>query len=247
VDLADADAVASAFRQAQPTAVIHAGAVAIVAECLRDPRRAQQVNVHGSAILAELAAEAGARLLYVSTDLVFDGAKGWYREPDVPAPLSVYGRTKLEAERAVLAIPRSAVLRPSLLFGPTRVGRPSFFDQQLAALRERKPLTLFTDEWRTPLSLITAARALAALVRSDFCGLLHLGGPERLSRWEMGLRLATALHADPAVLVAKTREQVPSAEPRARDTSLNSSKWRELFPQLPWPSWPDTLHELGLP
>jgi len=246
VDLADTNQVATAFRQVRPTAVIHAAAVATLAECLRDPQRARQVNAHGSAILAVLAAEVGARLVQVSTDLVFDGEKGWYREQDEPAPLSVYGRTKLEAEQAVLAHPRNAVLRLSLLFGPTLVGRPSFFDQQLAALREHKPVTLFTDEWRTPLNLCTAARALVALVRSDFRGLLHLGGPERMSRQEMGLRLAAALQADPSVIVAKKRDQVPSAEPRPCDTSLDSSRWRELFPALPWPVWPEALREMGV-
>src|SRR5262249_39762394 len=128
--------------------------------------------------------------------------------------------------------------------GPSLNGRPAFFDQQVAALRDRQPCTLFDDEWRTPLSLASAARGLTALARSDFQGVLQLGGPERLSRWEMGQRLAEFLGCDPALLVAATRASVASPEPRPRDTSLVSSLWRKLFPELPWPTWADALREM---
>src|SRR5207237_1287946 len=77
--------------------------------------------------------------------------KGNYREEDPPAPLSIYGQTKADAERLVLSYDRSVVVRLSLLFGPSLIGREAFFDQQLAALRQHRPVTLFEDEWRTPL------------------------------------------------------------------------------------------------
>jgi dTDP-4-dehydrorhamnose reductase len=244
-DLSDRDAVASAFQEARPAAVIHAAALATVAACGREPDRSWTVNVQTTAVLAELAAQAGARLVLVSTDLVFDGERGWYDEDDAPAPLSIYGRTKLAAEKAVLAAPRCLVARVSLLFGTSLIRRPAFFDEQLAALKERRPVTLFEDEWRTPLSLATAARALAALARSDCTGVLHLGGPERLSRLEMGRRLAGFLGADPSVLVPARRKDVPAAEPRPRDTSLRCDRWRALFPELPWPTWEEALAEMA--
>jgi dTDP-4-dehydrorhamnose reductase len=247
VDLADADAVAAAFREARPDAVIHAGAWARVADCHRDPGRASRVNTAGSRTLAELAAGAGARLLFVSTDMVFDGERAPYREGDPPTPLSVYGRTKADAEAAVLAAPRAAVARASLLFGPTLVGRPSFFDEQAAALRAGTPLTLFADEWRTPLDLATAARALTALARSDFTGLLHVGGPERLSRLEMGRRLARSLGVPGANIIPSGRADAPAAEPRPRDVSLDSSRWRGRFPGQPSPTWEEALRTLYYP
>jgi dTDP-4-dehydrorhamnose reductase len=245
VDLASPPAVTEAFRQARPERILHAAALARPAECQRDPERARRINTEGTALLAQLAAQSGARLLLVSTDLVFDGERGWYAEEDVPVPLSVYGRSKVAAETAALAIPRSAVVRVSLLFGPSLTGRPSFFDEQVIALRTGRPITLFADEWRTPLSLITAAQALVSLARSDFTGLLHLGGPERLSRLETGRRLATFLDADPSVIVASNRAAVPSAEPRPRDTSLVSARWRSLFPKHAWPNLEEALRELS--
>jgi dTDP-4-dehydrorhamnose reductase len=244
VDLADPDALAAAFAGARPDVVIHAAARARLDECHRDSAGAERVNSRGTATLAELAARAGARLLLVSTDLVFGGERGWYREADAPAPLSVYGRSKAAAEQVVLAQPRSLVVRVSLLFGPSITGRPGFFDQQVAALRAGRPLTLFADEWRTPLSLGTAAAALVEAAGADVTGLLHLGGPERLSRLEMGQRLAAWLGVEPSGIRASRREDVSAPEPRPRDTSLDSSRWRGLFPRHPWPAWQEALREL---
>ncbi len=247
VDLADRDATAAAFAAARPDLVIHCAALSSFARCHREPALAEAINVGGTRLLAELAAAARARLLFVSTDLVFSGERGGYVEQDAPAPLSVYGRTKALAEEAVRACPGGLVVRVSLLFGPSFVGRPSFFDEQLAALRERRPCTLFTDEWRTPLSLPTAARALVALAESDAVGVLHLGGPERMSRLEMGQRLAAVVGADASSLVSKRRGEVAAPEPRPRDTSLDSSRWRRLFPRLPWPTFEEALREMHLP
>jgi dTDP-4-dehydrorhamnose reductase len=244
VDLGRRADVMAAFRTARPDLVIHAGALARVADCQRDPGQAALINTQSTSWLTELAAEAGARLLYVSTDLVFDGERGGYREEDAPSPLSIYGQSKAAAEGSVLAVPRGVVARVTLLFGPSLTSRPSFFDEQVAALREHRPVTLFRDEWRTPLSLHTAATALLALAESEITGILHLGGPERLSRLEMGDRLATYLGVKETSIRAVLREEVPAPEPRPRDTSLDSSKWRALFPGLPWPKWGEALEAL---
>jgi dTDP-4-dehydrorhamnose reductase len=244
VDLADPDAVAAAFADDRPDVILHTAALAKIGDCHRDPARAERINTRGTAVLGELAVKAGARLVLISSDLVFDGARGGYREEDEPTPLSVYGRTKAAAEKAVLGLPRTAVVRVSLLFGPSLTDRPSFFDEQVAALRAGRPVALFADEWRTPLPLHTAGRALSSVALSDWTGLLHLGGPERLSRLEMGQRLAAFLGVPPAGIVAARREQVAAPEPRPRDTSLDSSRWRQRFPAQPWPKHAEALPEL---
>jgi dTDP-4-dehydrorhamnose reductase len=247
VDLGDEGAVATAFGEARPDAVIHAAAWARVGDCARDPETARRVNAGGTALLADLAAAAGARLVHVSTDLVFDGEHAPYREDDPAARVSVYGRTKLAAESAARAAPRAVVARVSLLYGPSLAGRPSFFDEQVAAMRAGRPLTLFADEWRTPLDLDTAAMALLALARADVTGVLHVGGPERFSRLEMGLRLARFLGVDAGNVIAARRADVPAAEPRPRDVSLDSSRWRGLFPGVHWPAWDEALRGLPWP
>jgi dTDP-4-dehydrorhamnose reductase len=230
VDFADPSAVVASFARARPDVVVHAAAWARVADCFRDPGQARRVNVDGTAVLCALAAQARVRVLYVSTDMVFDGEHAPYREDDVPAPLSVYGRTKAEAENIVRQQPENLIVRLSLLLGPSLVGRPSFHDEQIQALRAGKPLQLFVDEWRTPLPLAEAAHALLEIALSDVRGgVLHVGGPERLSRFDMGHRLAAECGLSDANLVPIKRDDIPGLEPRPRDVSLDSSQWRSLF------------------
>jgi dTDP-4-dehydrorhamnose reductase len=242
IDLKDRDAVVTAFRAARPDVVLHSAALARVADCHRAPEIAQAINTTGTALLVELAAAAGARLVFISTDLVFDGEHAQYREDAPVSPVSVYGRTKAAAEDAVRAKARNLVARVSLLYGPSLSGRPSFFDEQVQALRAGRPVTLFADEWRTPVHLRIAAHALLELVTVDVTGTLHVGGAERLSRLEIGRKLASWLAVPAARIIAGRRADAPAAEPRPRDVSLDSSRWRRLFPDHPWPSFDESLH-----
>ena len=116
------------------------------------------------------------RLVYTSTDLVFDGSRSWYREEDPAQPILVYGQTKHAAERFVLDTPNGLVARLTLLFGPSRSGKEGYFDRTTAALKSGVPQAFFTDELRTPLHYAIAARILIRLAESETRGLLHVGG-----------------------------------------------------------------------
>ncbi len=246
VDLCEVDQVVEAFRAAKPDVVIHAAAMSGVGDCFRDPTQARRTNNTASRLLAELAQRQPARFVYVSTDLVFNGEKQWYQETDCPAPLSVYGQTKAAAERAVLAHPQHLVLRISLLFGPALNGRPSFFDQQIQSLRTGTACKLFEDEWRTPLSLQLGAQGLLTAAASDVSGILHLGGLERMTRLEMGQRLAQVLGVDQQLCMAVRREDVTAAEPRPRDTSLNCDLWQQTVPHFTRTNYEESLQAMGL-
>lgn len=240
VDLADPDAIATAFQAANPDVVIHAAAMARVDACHRDPEMAQRINGDATEQLCELGRKA--RMIYISTDLVFDGERAPYRESDLPSPLSMYGRTKVLGEKALQHHSRAVVARLSLLFGPT--SRPTFFSHVLESLRGGQTITLFNDEWRTPLGLSAGAHMLVVLARSDFVGTMHLGGPERLSRFEMGQRLARHLRLSDANLNARGRNAAGGAEPRPRDVSLDTSLWQTRFSQHPIPSFEESLTDM---
>lgn len=244
VSLTDDECLERALAAARPDAIIHAAAMASVASCFQAPAAAWRINVDATRRLAALATQMSARFVFISTDLVFDGRRGGYKESDVACPLSCYGRTKLAAEQAVLEYDRGIVVRVSLLFGPALGPRHSFFDQQIEALRNGSPCPLFVDEWRTPLALSTAGSAIVTLAESDFNGLIHLGGPERMSRFQMGIRLARALGYDGANLVAVMRDSAGAAEERPRDTSVDSSYWRRLFPNRFWVDFDEALREM---
>jgi dTDP-4-dehydrorhamnose reductase len=234
VDLIDADAVRRAYERAAPEVVIHAAAMSRPALAFAEPEAARAVNVDAARQLVELTDAAGARLIYVSTDMVFDGESAPYRESDPAEPRSVYGRTKLAAENEVLDVAANMVVRVSLLYGPSRRSvSKTLFDQQVAALRAGQGVRLFDDEWRTPLALDDAAAGLVAAALSDARGLYHLGGPERLSRFEMGQQLAELLGADSSCLQRCSRLSIQSDEPRPRDLSLDSARWVGDFANTP--------------
>jgi dTDP-4-dehydrorhamnose reductase len=194
------------------------------------------VNVVATARLAGWCARAGRKLVYTSTDLVFDGSRGPYREGDPAVPVMEYGRTKLGGEAEARKAPGAVVARLSLMYGPAQGGRVSYFDRTVAALRRGEPQTFFEDEFRTPLDYPTAAETLARLAESQFEGLIHIGGLERLSRYGLARRIASALGFEPDLIRANRQCDVTFPEPRPADVSLDTSRLAVLFPDLRRPS-----------
>ena len=200
VDLTDEGAVSRALADDDPEVVLHAAALSAAEAVRRDPERGRAVNVEATERLAHWCAEHDRRLVFTSTDLVFDGARAWSREEDPAEPVLEYGRTKKEAETAVVAVPRGLVARVSLLYGSSCGGSPpSFFDRALDALSAGETQTFFNDEFRTPLHYATAAAILVRLIDSDATGLLHVAGRERASRPELMQRARRNLGSIPAI------------------------------------------------
>jgi len=225
-----------------PKVIVHCAAIAQPAEVFRNPDRARTVNVEATAVLLAYAEKVGARFVFASTDLVFDGEEAPYAEDSTPEPLSMYGRTKLEAESYVLTYKRGLVVRFPLMYGLPEVTRkPTFFENMLTALRAQQRLRLFTDETRSPLWLDDAARACVRAASSELTGVMHLGGPERLSRFEMGERIVSALGVSPGLIEPASRSEIGHDEPRARDVSLDSSRYVAQFGEAPGRTMAESL------
>jgi dTDP-4-dehydrorhamnose reductase len=183
-DLADPGRMRVLWDRYQPALVIHCAALSRAGACEQEPALADHINVAVTRALADLARDIP--FLFLSSDQVFDGAKGWYIEIDEANPLNVYGRTKAKAERIVLENPAHTVLRVALTAGASPTGDRSFVEDMLRAARRGTVLTLFTDEFRCPIPAGPLARAIWELVGLGPPGLYHIGGQERLSRWEIG-------------------------------------------------------------
>jgi len=221
----------------RPERVLCVAALARAADCEADPARARAANAALPEELARWCALRGARLVSVSTDLVFGGEPapaGGFTEDDPPAPVSAYGRSKAEGEERVLAAhPSALVVRLPLLYGSSAGRGLGASDALLAAVAQGERPRLFTDEWRTPLEVANAARALVELLAGEAAGRLHVAGPDRLSRFELGQAvLRAAGHAEAAAreLAPPARQaEVEAAAPRPADVSLDASRARRLL------------------
>ncbi len=235
VDLTDAAGFARAIRAVDPEVVIHLAAISSADEVRREPRTAWEINVEATGRLVEWAIGNDRRLVFTSTDLVFDGTRSWYREDDPPRPILEYGRMKRAAELAVAESSLTLTVRVSLLYGHAPSGREGFFDRAVSSMCAGTPLEFFDDEYRTPLDYATAAGVLVKLAESKVSGLIHLGGPERLSRFELMRRAAAALGIDPDRARSTSLIQQLTAEPRPADVSLDTTRLRDQFPDLTIP------------
>jgi dTDP-4-dehydrorhamnose reductase len=201
LDVRDADAVRAALDRVD--AVVHTA--------YRQHADAVAVNAYGSEIVAEAAVER--RLVHLSTDVVFRGDRGSYREDDEPDPVNEYGRSKAEAERRVAAAHAEAtIIRTSLMYGGSEPG-----PQERLARENRR---FFVDELRSPVHVVDLADAILEVLDLDVPGPLHLGGADDVSRYDF----AVLLGADPTRL-----EGVATTPDRAPNVTLDSSRARRLL------------------
>ena len=216
LDVTDRERVATELSSWQPTVVVHLA-------YRRDDRR---VIVEGSRNVAATAAAAGARFVHLSSDLVFAGRERRYTEDDLPDTAAGYGRWKAEAEAEVRrAHPDALVLRTSLLYGSEHLSRPQLdVDDVLAGRRSMK---FFTDEIRCPAHAGDVAAAIVALAgRPEVTGVLHVAGPDAVSRADLARAFARQLGADPSLV--PTSSLAESGLERAGTVVLDSSRAASL-------------------
>jgi dTDP-4-dehydrorhamnose reductase len=245
MDLTDWDGMKELLDFARPSAVIHAAALADPNSCAKEPDASRKINLEASINLAGLCADAALPLAFVSTDLVFDGRGGApYAESATPNPVCLYGEHKMLAENGMRERwPAITICRMPLMFGEPGPAARSFIQPMLAALREGREVRLFTDEFRTPVSGRDAAVGLLLALEENYklripdeqfdirksgiknpSLLLHLGGRERLSRFEMGQLLARVAGLPESLLVKSRQADVTMPAVRPPDVSLDSRR-----------------------
>jgi len=222
-DLSDFEQIKRIFHEVKPAAVIHTAAQSSPNFCQNHPTESHLINVTASCNIAGLCADYSIPCVFTSTDLVFDGLNAPYRETDTVCPVSRYGEQKVSAEEGMLErYPMTAVCRMPLMFGMATPPATSFMQPFIQTLREGKELSLFIDEFRTPASGTTAARGLL-LALEKVKGRIHLGGKERVSRYDFGRLLVEVLQLPTTGLKACRQIDVKMAAPRPPDVSLDSS------------------------
>jgi dTDP-4-dehydrorhamnose reductase len=225
VNLTDYQELKRLFEEIKPDAVIHAAAASQPNFCQTYPEMSQEINVTVSANIAGLCADGEIPCVFTSTDLVFNGLNPPYQEPDPVCPVSIYGLQKVMAENAMLSrYPQTAICRMPLMFGDGGPIAQSFIQPMLAKLQAGEELSLFMDEFRTPVSGKTAAEGLLLAVENHWQGVIHLGGRERISRYDFFRLLVELWGLKSAKLKPCLQKDVQMPAPRPPDVSLDSSK-----------------------
>ena len=229
VDITQFSELQILFNQIKPDAVIHLAAASKPNYCQNNPEDAYNINVTASLNIAHLCAEFNIPCVFTSTDLVFDGSNSPYKETDAVSPISYYGEQKVKAEQGMLDIyPKTVICRMPLMFGIPSPTAESFIQFFLKTFRQGKSLSLFTDEYRTPVSGSTAAKGLLLALETLNGEILHLGGKERISRYEFGRLMANIFEFPQTLITTCQQKDVPMSAPRSPDTALDSSKAFQL-------------------
>lgn len=197
IDVTDYFRMRSEMERIEPTVVVNCVAMTDVDGCEENPERARIMNVEGARLVARAARAVEARVIHVSTDQVFDGRLTRpYKEDDATGPLSVYSTTKLHGEKAVAAEnPDHAILRSAWFFGPHPA--TGFPERHLTALAAGQSLRMVSDRLGSPTYLRDLARAVVALIRAPFTGVIHFAnGGEPASRYDVVRELALRLGVD---------------------------------------------------
>ncbi|MBI3836910.1 MAG: NAD(P)-dependent oxidoreductase [Planctomycetia bacterium] len=237
IDITDPASVRAAFEQARPEYVTHLAALSDIDRCQRERDLAEQINYHGALNVARECARVGARMVFTSTDAVFDGTKRIYYEHDPPTPLNWYGETKLRAERAIgELLPTAAIVRLSLVLGRGALaGGNSYLEKVAGNLQANNQILTPTFEFRNPIDVGTLCEFFLELtLRRDATGIFQIGASDKMSRCDLARRIAEQLGYDPALIVPQD-EPVAGRAPRGRDDFLVTDRLRQ-FCRTPVPN-----------
>jgi dTDP-4-dehydrorhamnose reductase len=224
-DLTERGIAERLLDELRPDGVLHLAAMADASACAHHPKLSERINVEAPVALASACAARDISYVFASTDLVFDGKRAPYDETSPTAPLSLYGKQKVDAEQRILEVySAAAVCRLPLMYGAAPKGAERFFQAWLKALREGTGLNAFTDEIRTPVSATDAVRGLRLALESGVSGILHLGGPESVSRYEFGRLMADIWGQNPELVRPVSLKDMTFSVPRPRDVSLDSRR-----------------------
>lgn len=222
LDASKAAQVESVFRKVSPDVVIHTAAFTDVDGCEREKEKARVVNVNGTRNIVLESKRHDAKLVYISTDYVFDGQKGLYKEGDETNPINHYGLTKLQGEEVVKdGCDDFTIARTSVIYG---TGRKNFATWIIEELTKGKELTIITDQFVSPTLNTDLAHQILALIEADVTGVFHTAGAERVSRFEFARQIAEGFDLDPDLIVQIESRDLNWLAKRPKDSSLDVSK-----------------------
>jgi dTDP-4-dehydrorhamnose reductase len=237
LDVSDQKQVETTFAEVAPKVVVHAATLTDVDKCELNKDSAWKINVEGTENITRASKTNNTFLIYVSTDYVFSGEKGDYKETDPPDPINYYGFTKLKAEEKVKSLmDEYCIARASVIYGATpAAGKINFALWVLNNLRRGDKVRVVTDQWNSPTLNTNLANMTLEIIERRLTGTFHLSGATRISRYDFARIIAQAFKADPNLITPATTSEFSWPAKRPRDSSLNTEKAQQMLKNKPLP------------
>ncbi|MDQ3278331.1 MAG: SDR family oxidoreductase, partial [Bacteroidota bacterium] len=225
LDFTNKETAAAVFAATKPDVVVHCGAISKPDECELNREAAFLSNVTGTINLLEAAAAFRSQFIFMSTDFVFSGGKGFYKEEDERGPVNYYGQTKLLAEDRVVTYPFAwSIVRTVLAYGKTFSGRENIVSHTAKSLQQGKPLKMFDDQVRTPTYIEDLATGIVTIIEKRADGVYHLSGEDVRTPYEIAIETARFLNLDTSLITPVKAEDFDQPAARPSKTGFDISK-----------------------
>jgi len=235
INITDKYDVAKAFGKIRPDAVVHAAALTDVDKCETEKKKAWKINVEGTENITEPCKRHGCFLVYVSTDYVFNGESGMYRENDEPSPINYYGLTKLKGEEKLnAALGEFCIARTSVIYGAVQAaGKVNFALWLTEKLGKNEKVKIVTDQWNSPTLNINLAEMILEVLENRITGTYHLAGATRINRYDFAKLIAQTFNLNMQLLTPALSSEFKWAAKRPKDSSLNTQKAQKTLQTTP--------------
>ncbi len=227
MDFTDPFAVHDAFEMYHPDVVVHAGAISKPDDCEKEQWQAYLTNVEGTVTMLTNAEECNSFFIFISTDFIFDGEKGMYKEEDVANPVNFYGKTKWEAEDAVKEYAHDwSIVRTVMVYGKPLTGRGNILSVVKEKLEKGESYSVFNDQVRTPTYVGDLAAGIVTIIENRHTGIFHLSGEDILTPYEMACKTADFLGLDKSLLKKVTAAEFsqPARRPLKTGFAIDKAK-----------------------
>ena len=233
MDLKNHEMISSILTEKKPEIVIHLGAMTGVDLCEKERTSASEINTKATEIIAKECSKLNSFLVYVSTDYVFDGNLGMYKEDDVTNPLGFYGESKLEGEKVVQNFSTNwCIVRTSTPFGlhPTKKSFPMWVIENL---QKQKQIDVLIDQFTSPTYIPNLSRMLIEISERHITEIIHAAGASKISRYEMASMISDKLNLDSTLLKQISIDEMKWVAQRPKDSSLDVSRASSILNEKP--------------
>ena len=226
MDITNANSILTSIKKIKPEIIIHTAALVGVGICEKEPEVAHKINVQGTKNIVEVARKINSKIIYISTDYVFDGKKGNYSEQDKPNPINVYGKTKYEGE-LLIDTKKNAIVRTSIYGWNIIKDKRSFSTWIVDDLRNNKQINVFIDNINSMMLVNNLAEALKEFIDKELSGVMNIVSSEKTSKYGFALKLAEVFKLDKELIKPIRNDEAPGSDKRPLDVSLSTSKARK--------------------